>query len=213
MRRLFLVFCAMAMGLAGIVAPVSAEVLTFGNGSRLIKLSKAKLQPRQREEFVEFRDFPGYFGAFAFNTREDKGTFVRNYHSLETAKQAAMMGCKFNDKNKNGDCALYALILPKGMKSNTQQAVGLGQRGLKAFNKVYLPKQKKGTFNAFAISGMSNWSWATDYSSRSKAKSVALKACKKGVSESLATFVSGARRAIRKRGWHKCRLIDASQTR
>lgn len=194
--------CGLAMTAA------TADPVLFGDGHRIGIVQGVPVSSDQRSSFRDFKRETGYFGAFFVDRSSDFSFWVQNFHDLGTAKAAGLKGCQVVSGSK--DCALYAVVLPKGMDFATKTARGFSQEAYDAYMVDFKSKQVEGRFGAIAVSGAAevgiSWNWPNE----AEARATAIEYCKKEVAGELAALNIEGRAWIRKRGLDRCRLVEVT---
>lgn len=139
---------ALAMSLALSALPVSAQTVDTKDARKMlfgtswtVELGEASFLDKSMQKVIEaqLRGTPGtgYYGAIAVSPGEPTSSnlmsTMANFHSPETAQQAALDNC--NSRRTIGNpCIVIATIMPKRYKA---QPLTLSAQATEAFNKEY----------------------------------------------------------------------------
>lgn len=191
-----------------VLAPPIVAQTTYGSEATVRLHSTITLDRNERADFRQFQRDTYYFGAFAVNTVEDAWAWVDDYHDLQTAMQAALIGCRFwsTDANANA-CVLYASVVPAGFTGNQSVRGSVNMTGSEALNGPFREGAVSGTYGAFAVSGLGEWGYATEYPTAAQAADEALAQCNAALAATLADYGPEGRAEARQRRLDRCTII------
>lgn len=209
----------LAVAVALLVLPADAHsqdvgVTTFGAGHKVVLHSRMKLSQQQKKAHRDFRAKAGYFGAVAFHKAGSIHFWVRNMHSLSTARQFAMGGCEELARQLNEDpklCVLYASVIPRDLSPYEHGAMGLSETGLKALTGDYRKKQEPGRFGAFAISGMADWGYTSGRRNEADAVGSAIASCEAAADREISGWSNEVRGRINRYKLNTCKIIHVTR--
>lgn len=187
----------------------AADPVLFGDGHRVGVVQGVEVSSDQRSSFRDFKRETGYFGAFYIDRSSDYSFWVQNFHNLGTAKDVGLKGCQI--VSGGGNCALYAVVVPKGMDLATPTAQGLSQEAYSEYTGAYRTRQTEGRYGAIAVSGAAevgvSWNWQNE----AEARATAIAYCEKEVAAELAELNIEGRAWVKRRGLDTCRVVESTQ--
>ena len=204
MRHLTLTFIVALFLITGPEAN-SEQLKLNAPGRSVHTFNDIKLKGSLLKEFREFQKRAKFFSVFVVNVEEGQSGQARGYHRLDFAREDAMAICRYDSKNPSG-CAELARIVPRDyireeLKNTTSQNAQSEFRG------KYSRSQRKGTYGAFAINGLSEFGYSWLFLTKQEAVTSALLEC-----EGAGVYAKArARRSTRESlNWDKrlaCRVV------